>query len=112
MVTGALRSEAEHRLLQAWRFGTAEDVGAAMDEFRLAFHSNIISAMPGSAHKPNASRGSNQSRLGSTTQAISLLSMGFSTTVWRSTTVAWHARNCSAASVPCRRSAKIADPLS
>ena len=45
---GALRSEAEHRLLQAWRFGTAEDVGAAMDEFRLAFHSDLISAMPGS----------------------------------------------------------------
>jgi ABC-type molybdenum transport system ATPase subunit/photorepair protein PhrA len=45
---GALRSEAEHRLLQAWRVGTAEDVGAVMDEFRLAFHSDLISAMPGS----------------------------------------------------------------
>jgi ABC-type lipoprotein export system ATPase subunit len=45
---GALRTEAESHLLQAWRFGTAEDVGAAMDAFRVKFQPDLVKAMPGS----------------------------------------------------------------
>jgi hypothetical protein len=45
---GAVRSEAERDLLQAWKYGTAEDVANAMDAFRLKSQSDLVKAMPAS----------------------------------------------------------------
>ena len=45
---GTLQKEAEQRLLSAWTRGTADEVAAAMDEFRRKFHQDLLKAMPAS----------------------------------------------------------------
>lgn len=45
---GAVRSEVERDLMEAWREGSAEDVGTAMDAFRQESQSDLVKAMPAS----------------------------------------------------------------
>ena len=45
---GALRREAEERLVPAWTRGTTEEVATAMDAFRTEFQQDLVKAMPAS----------------------------------------------------------------
>jgi ABC-type lipoprotein export system ATPase subunit len=52
---GALQKEAESHLLAAWKSGTADDIAAAMDQFRSEVWRDLLAAMP-STMDPTAKR--------------------------------------------------------